>query len=237
MSALDLFDAVMNMIQKCGGHNLNLVSPDHFLPHVFELVAGLRAAGQNLPVVFNLSGYQAVSMLKLAESYADIYLPDYKYADSVLSMKYSGCKDYPEAALNAISEMVRQKGFLPVHETESSPAERGVIVRHLILPGHVENSTNALTSLFLEFGSGLPLSLMSQYFPVTPQVQASMNRPVTGEEFERVYTHALELGFEHLYVQFPEKGTGHQPGPKPFLPDFRRESPFKWTNTKLDRNP
>ncbi|MFH1489850.1 MAG: radical SAM protein, partial [Pseudomonadota bacterium] len=137
------------------------------------------------------------------------------YADPALSLKYSRCRDYPEAALNAISEMVRQKGF------------QGVIVRHLILPGHIENSLNALTSLFLEFGARLPLSLMTQYFPATPQGPASMNRPVTREEFERVYSHALDLGFEQLYVQFPDEDPDRSPGPPPFVPDFRRESPFQ----------
>ncbi|MFH1490576.1 MAG: radical SAM protein, partial [Pseudomonadota bacterium] len=175
MDGAGLFDAVAGMIRKDRVHNVNLVSPDHFFPHAFELVARLRAAGFGLPVVFNLSGYQSVSMLRLAEPYADIYLPDYKYADPALSLRYSKCRHYPEAALNAISEMVRQKGF------------QGVIVRHLILPGHMDNSLNALTGLFLEFGARLALSLMTQYFPATPQGPASMNRPVTREEFDRVY--------------------------------------------------
>jgi putative pyruvate formate lyase activating enzyme len=225
MDAAGLFDAVAGMIRKYGVHNVNLVSPDHFFPHAFELTTRLRAAGFGLPVVLNLSGYQSVSMLRLAEPYADIYLPDYKYADPALSLKYSKCGDYPETALNAISEMVRQKGF------------QGIIVRHLILPGHMDNSLNALTSLFLEFGSGLPLSLMSQYFPVTPQGPAPMNRLTTRDEFERVYAHALDLGFEHLYVQFPEEEPDPSPGTPPFVPDFRRESPFQSSDTKLDRDP
>jgi len=100
------------------------------------------------------------------------------------------------------------------------------LIRHLILPGNVENSVNALTALFVEFGRGLPVSLMSQFHPVLPQREEVMNRAVTEEEFQRVYIHAKELGFEHLFVQFPEKPPKNGRDTSPFLPDFRRVDPF-----------
>jgi putative pyruvate formate lyase activating enzyme len=222
-----LFKTMEQMILKDVVHNINFVTPDHFFPHVFSLVSRLRSKGFDLPVIYNLSGYQSVEMLKAAFDYLNIYLPDFKYSDSSLARRLSKCPDYPKVALEAISEMVRQKGFLDSCLTSSPMAKRGVLVRHLILPGKVENSLNALTALFVEFGPGLPLSLMSQYHPVLHQKDEDLNRSVTKEEFERVYSHALDLGFENIFVQFPEKACEKRP-PKPrFLPDFRLAEPFK----------
>lgn len=221
----DLLERIIRMVRESGVHNLNMVTPDHFFPHVFRMTELLKAKQINLPFVYNLSGYQSKVMLTMAEPLVDIYLPDFKYADRTLSSRLSGCGDYPEIALEAIAEMVRQKGFLDSgDEDEASPAKKGVLVRHLILPGRVENSLNALTTLFLEFGALLPLSLMSQYTPVSPQKLEGLNRRVELEEFDRVYRHALELGFERLYVQFPEDGSSTCQ--TPFLPDFRLEDPF-----------
>ncbi len=221
-----LFLGVKEMIERNGVHNINLVTPDHFFPHAFQLVSLLRRSGFNLPVVYNLSGYQSLALLKIAEEFADIYLPDFKYTDPALSMTLSKCKDYPTRALEAIVEMVRQKGFLHVFANGPELAEKGVLVRHLILPGQIENSLNALTTLFLEFGRRLPLSLMSQYHPARPRLKGELNRSITQEEFDRVYSHAMELGFEHLYVQFPDQNRPDPSDHPPFLPDFCREQPF-----------
>ena len=226
MDVNELFEKVKEMIELKQVHNINLVTPDHFFPHTFQLVSLLRGRGYNLPVVYNLSGYQSVKVLKMVDHYANIYLPDYKYSDPILSAKFSKCKDYPRVALDAITEMIKQKGFLDSSKTNASLARRGVLVRHLILPGKIENSLNALTTLFLEFGAKLPLSLMSQYKPALPQKDRDLNRPITGEEFDRVYSHAMDLGFEALYVQFPENNHSNPQNPSPFLPDFRQEEPF-----------
>jgi putative pyruvate formate lyase activating enzyme len=224
LALMELLTKVEQMILLQHVHNINFVTPDHFFPYVFQLVALLRSRAYHLPTVFNLSGYQSVDLLKAAQEYVDIYLPDFKYADRDLARKFSRCRDYPDVALAALSEMISQKGFLDSVLTGDSLARKGVLVRHLILPGHVENSIDALTTLFVEFGAELPLSLMSQYVPVTPQEAEPLNRCLTEEEFDRVYSHALDLGFEHLFVQFPEeKSPGSKP---PFLPDFRLDKPF-----------
>jgi len=213
-----------DMIIRKHVHNVNFVTPDHFFPYVFELVTLLRNKGHDLPMVFNLSGYQSVNLLKSAERCVDIYLPDFKYADRNLARQLSRCQNYPDVALAALSEMLAQKGFLDSFVTGNPLAKKGVLVRHLLLPGRVENSINALTTLFVEFGAGLPLSLMSQYVPVTPQEAEALNRPLTEEEFNQVYSHALELGFRHLFVQFPEEAASDRK--PPFLPDFRLDKPF-----------
>ena len=220
----ELLTKVEDMIIRKHVHNVNFVTPDHFFPYVFELVTLLRNKGHDLPMVFNLSGYQSANLLKSAERYADIYLPDFKYADRDLARQLSRCQNYPDVALAALSEMLAQKGFLDSFVTGNPLAKKGVLVRHLLLPGRVENSINALTTLFVEFGAGLPLSLMSQYVPVTPQEAEALNRPLTEEEFNQVYSHALELGFQHLFVQFPEEAASDRK--PPFLPDFRLDKPF-----------
>lgn len=219
-----LFEKAREMIQKDPVHNINFVTPDHFLPHVFNLVSLIKENEIDLSILFNTSGYQSIEMLRLSEEFVDIYLPDYKYSENDLSLKLSSCRDYPQRALNAISEMIRQKGFLDSFEHKKDTAEKGVLVRHLILPGKVENSKKALDLLFLEFGEDLPLSLMSQYHPVFDHEDGNMNRPIRTEEFDTVYSHALDLGFRNMFVQFPETCEEARPD---FLPDFNLKSPFK----------
>jgi len=222
----DLFHRIASMILEHGVHNVNLVTPDHFFPHTFELVSLLREKGFRVPIVYNVSGYQSSEMVRMAQDYGDIYLPDFKYSDKRLSKALSGCEDYPEVALDAISQMVKQKGFLASDEGEPGIAKRGVLVRHLILPGKTKNTLDALTTLFLEFGPSLPLSLMSQFCPAKATRDHSLNRTITREEFDRAYEHVLELGFEHIYVQLPEEADLGAWEIDPFLPDFRLEDPF-----------
>ncbi|SPD71750.1 Radical SAM domain-containing protein [uncultured Desulfobacterium sp.] len=224
---VELFNKIQDMIGTHHVHNINFVTPDHFFPHIFYIVSLLRKLGLDIPIVFNTSGYQSVEMLKHAEEHSDIYLPDYKYSDSSMAARLSKCPDYPAVALDAISEMLRQKGFLDACLSDLDIAKKGVLVRHLILPGQVENSINALTSLFLEFGAQLPISLMSQYHPVLPHADECLNRSVSKEEFDQVLSHANDLGFEHLFVQFPETGSDDLQETSPFLPDFRLEKPFR----------
>lgn len=227
VSCEDLAREIEEMICAAEVHNLNFVTPDHFLPHVLHTLSLLCDRGQNLPCVFNVSGYQSQELLEAACDSVDIYLPDYKYSDPRLAAYLSRCGNYPKIALEAISKMVRQKGFLDACLNDKKIAKRGVLVRHLILSGHVENSINALTMLFLEFGRKLPLSLMSQYQPVVPQRIPELNRRVYPEEFERVYEHVLSLGFEHLFVQFPGEDEGEKGLARPpFVPDFKKKAPF-----------
>jgi putative pyruvate formate lyase activating enzyme len=226
LSVDDLVSQVVRMIEGDLVHNVNFVTPDPFFPHVFSVVKRLRERGFDLPVVHNLSGYQSLEMLRRAEERADIYLPDYKYSDARLAAQYASCPDYPGKALDALGEMLRQKGPLDVFETGDPLARKGVLVRHLILPGHAENSLDALSSLFLEFGADLPVSLMSQYRPRTDRLPASLTRPLRKVEFDRVYAHVLELGFQNLFVQFPPEGGG-ETEEAPFFPDFREERPFR----------
>lgn len=211
-------------------HNINFVTPDHFFPHTFAIVQDIRQQGIEIPTVYNVSGYQNVQALRAIESAADIYLPDFKYADNRLGDRLSHCRNYASIALDALTEMVRQKGFLDsaFDDDPAAIAHKGVLVRHLILPGQVQNSLHALSMLFLEFGRKLPISLMSQYHPIpawkgteVEENMPDMQRPIMPEEFQQVYDHVMELGFDHLFVQYPEQRDAA------FLPDFQQEEPFQ----------
>jgi putative pyruvate formate lyase activating enzyme len=233
----EVVDCLAVLHEHQGIHNVNFVTPDHFLPHTVAVVRCLRERDIRIPTVYNLSGYQRLESLRLIEPVADIYLPDFKYADAALARGLSNSADYASVALEALSEMVRQKGFLDTFvggdDDETATASRGdlcrssrrgVLVRHLILPGHVENSQQMLSMLFVEFGRELPISLMSQYLPVRQFPRGSpLNRRVTLEEFRAVFLHAQDLGFGNLFVQYPGDVAVDK---QPFLPDFREANPF-----------
>jgi putative pyruvate formate lyase activating enzyme len=241
----ELVERLVALHESAGIHNVNFVTPDHFLPHTVAVVEGLRERGLGIPVLYNLSGYQSLEPLRLIEPVADIYLPDFKYADPALAGSLSRCPDYAAVALEALAEMVRQKGCLgtflfgrnhEVHGVDRNGARpvagKGLLVRHLVLPGQVENSRQVLDMLYVEFGRALPLSLMSQYVPIRTFPEAPfLNRTVTAEEFRQVLEHAQGLGFRHLFVQYPEQTAS---GVHPFLPDFSSTGPFLGNVRKPD---
>jgi putative pyruvate formate lyase activating enzyme len=165
-------------------------------------------------------------MLRISEEFSDIYIPDFKYSDSNLAQNFSGCPDYPKVSLQALDVMIKQKGFLDIYPGDDNTAQKGVLVRHLILPGHIENSINAMTMLFIEFGSSLPVSLMSQFYPVRRVKNKSISRTLLVDEFCRVYDHCVDLGFENIFFQYPVDGSDTKNCPSPFLPDFTLSSPF-----------
>jgi putative pyruvate formate lyase activating enzyme len=244
-SVEELVEKLVALHESAGIHNVNFVTPDHFLPHTVAVVQALRSRGIRIPVLYNLSGYQSLESLRLIEPVADIYLPDFKYADPALAGSLSRCPDYAAVALEALVEMVRQKGFLDSflfggeHEVPGGDrgkarplAGRGVLVRHLILPGQVENSRRVLDMLYVEFGRDLPLSLMSQYVPIRTFPEAPfLNRTVTAAEFRQVLEHARGLGFRRLFVQYPEKTASDA---HPFLPNFSSPAPFVGNVRKPD---
>lgn len=226
MSITDVVQRLEELYSTDHIHNVNFVTPDHFSPYTIEIVRGLRTQGIHIPSVYNMSGYERVESLQTIEEYANIYLPDFKYADKRLGEHVSHCRDYPTIALAAIVEMVRQKGFLEsrVSKNGEQIARQGVLVRHLILPGQLQNSLDALSMLFLEFGKELPISLMSQYHPVQACAVPESQRRISQDEFRQVYEHVSSLGFQHLFIQYPEAQ------PKQcleFLPDFRKKRPFQ----------
>lgn len=202
-------------------HNLNFVTPDHFWPHVADLCRRLRASGMGIPFLFNSSGYQRPDMVAEYAASMDIFLPDFKFSEPELARICMGDAAYPRLALEALRRMVEWRGFLePWDPSGAQPAERGVLVRHLVLPGQVANSLGVLELLRREFGRHLPLSLMSQFHP-TPRCAAAglLGRRVSAEEYAEVVDRAGELGFDQVLIQ-------ESPDGQAFFPDFRRRRPF-----------
>ncbi|MFA6930795.1 MAG: radical SAM protein [Lentisphaeria bacterium] len=216
----ELFEQAL-ALSRSGVHNLNFVTPEHWWPHLRLLCRHLRAAGVTLPFVWNSSGYSRVEMLAEQCQEIDIFLPDFKFADSALADRCLGRPDYPEIALSGLRLLVERKGFLrPFDSSGEIPASCGVMVRHLVLPGELENSRAVLRGLAREFGAGLPLALMRQYTPM-PECERRqfLNRKVTDEEYAEVCALAEEFGFRRLFTQEEDDGS--------FIPDFRqRQQPF-----------
>jgi putative pyruvate formate lyase activating enzyme len=221
LTADQLLETAESLIAR-GVHNLNFVSPDHFWPHVQWVGRRLREKGETLPFLFNTSGYQAPALVPEYAGLIDIFLPDFKFADAGLAKVCMRDERYPEIALQAIREMVARKGFLRPWDPEGrETAREGVLVRHLVLPGCVENSLEAIRTLHREFGPDLPLSIMSQFKPVPGcREKGQLERGVTDEEYEQVTDLVAELGFERAYVQ---PGAGDDD----FLPDFDEDEPFE----------
>lgn len=196
-------------LQAQGANNINLVTPTHFIPQIREALLLAKDAGLFLPIVYNTSGYEKVESLHLLHGLVDIYMPDCKYYSSKLSTRYSHCGDYFAQTSQAITEMVRQVGtplFNGDPEDDSYSDEvllkKGVLVRHLLLPGCVEDSKKVLSWLHETFGEQIYISIMRQYTPL-PQVVSypELNRTVTGAEYEELVDYALSIGIEQAFIQ------------------------------------
>lgn len=178
-----------------GARNINLVSASHYVPAIYE---SLREKPP-VPVIWNSSGYERVETLRLLKGKVDVYLPDFKYALTAPAKKYSLAEDYFEYASRAISEMLDQTG--PVVLNEEGNIQKGVIIRHLILPGQVENSKRVLDYIKAHFG-GAWVSLMAQYVPMgNAEKYPEINRRITQEEYDEVVDYMLDLGLEDGFIQ------------------------------------
>ena len=191
---VEIFDELV----YAGADTIDLVTPTHFADLIAE---ALRIHKPPVPVVYNCGGYENVETLRMIEGLVDIYLPDYKYADPALAKRLSAAPDYPQTALAAIREMHRQTGdWVP---DEDGILRSGVLVRHLVLPGHIENSLDCidiLTDSFTE--KNILLSVMSQYTPPRePLDDPDLNRRLTEEEYARVTDYLYLLGLENVYLQ------------------------------------
>ena len=200
ISVPELADIFLKLRDK-GALNINLVTGVMFVPSILDALDIAKGKGLDIPVVYNSSGYESVETLKLLKGYVDVYLPDLKYIDPVLSKEFSSALDYPEVAMKAIDEMVDQTT---------------TIVRHLVLPGHVNSSKEVLKYLYETYGSRVKISIMSQYTPVCGPFKehTELNRRITKREYDKVVDYALSLGIENAYIQEREVAK------ESFIPDF-----------------
>jgi putative pyruvate formate lyase activating enzyme len=215
--------AVVDGIIKCldkGCKSVGFVSPTHYVPQVKMIIAALNELGRNPTIVYNTNAYDRVKTLRGLEDLVDVYLPDLKYMDAALANRYSRAKDYPEVAALAIREMYRQKGSSLITD-EADVALRGILVRHLVLPGQVENSLAVLRFLAEEISTSIHISLMSQYAPMRAvQHYAALNRSITQQEYQQVLAAFDTLGFRNGFIQELASGGSYKP-------DFEREHPFE----------
>lgn len=183
-----------------GANNINLVTPGQYIPDIVWAVNDARSRGMKLPIVYNTSGYENVTELKLLDGIVDVYLPDFKYMDSALSAKYSRAKDYPSVAKQAISEMVRQQPGVVIDDA-TGLIQKGVIVRQLLLPGHVNDAKAILKYLHDTYQDSIYISMMSQFTPIELKDYPEINRTVTRREYERLVDYALEIGITNAFIQ------------------------------------
>ncbi len=187
-------------LQGKGAHNVNFVTPTPHVPQLVDAVRIARMGGFSIPVVYNTNGYDSLEALALLDGVVDIYLPDAKYRSGELAESISGAADYPESNDAALAEMVRQVGFLTVGE--DGIATRGVLVRHLVLPGKIEETVKVLRRLAEVFGPDLPLSLMGQYFPAYRASETpGFEEKLAVEEYEQAIAAAEALGFSNVFIQ------------------------------------
>lgn len=183
-----------------GANNINLVTPGQYIPDIVWAVNDARSRGMKLPIVYNTSGYEDAKELKLLDGIVDVYLPDFKYMDSALSAKYSRAKDYPSVAKQALSEMVRQQPKVVIDDA-TGLIQKGVIVRQLLLPGHVNDAKAILKYLHDTYQNSIYISMMSQFTPIALKDYPEINRTVTRREYERLIDYAIKIGITNAFIQ------------------------------------
>ena len=211
---------IMLALEMKNCHNIEPVTPTPQIPQVMEALLLARQGGLHLPLVYNCGGYENPEVLKIMEGMVNIYLPDFKYGTEQDALVLSGVRDYAEHALPSIKEMVRQVGVELL--MEEGVAKKGVLIRHLVIPGFISNSLEVLGLIKTNVSLSVPLSIMSQYTPM-PSVanHPRLGKRVTREEYELVVNHALDMGFETIFTQDVDGNA--------LVPDFRKKLPFDWS--------
>ena len=203
---------IMLKLQEMGAHNINLVTPTHYVPIIASVLHKLKGKALNIPVVYNTSSYENIGTLMMMNKLVDIYLADLRYYDDSLAINYSSAPDYFEVATMAIDEMYRQVGS-PEFDKDGLMT-KGLIVRVLILPGHLEDAKKIIKYLYKTYGDDIFISIMNQYTPVNTCIYQNLNRKLTEDEYNEVIKYALELGVTNAFIQ--EEGTQEES----FIPDF-----------------
>ena len=189
-------------LQEKGAHNVNLVTPTHFVPQIITALETAKKQGLSIPIVYNTSAYEKTDTLKRLSGLVDIYLPDLKYFDSTLSSRYSHASDYFETAAAAISEMVRQTGAPVFTGDADSLMQKGVIVRHLLLPGCEQDTRRILHYLHSTYKNDIYISIMNQYTPLSQVADIpQLNRKISSREYEKIIDYAISIGIENGFIQ------------------------------------
>jgi putative pyruvate formate lyase activating enzyme len=195
---------LMLELQGLGCHNINFVTPEHVVPQIVEALPFAIDAGLRLPIVYNTSGYDSLESLRLLDGIVDIYMPDFKYWGSEASKRYSKAEDYPRAVREGLKEMQRQVGDLVLDE--NGLAKRGLLVRHLVMPGGVAGTREVMRFLAREVSPNVYVNLMDQYYPAFKTDRyPEIHRRITEEEYQAAYEAVLEEGIARLDARAPRK--------------------------------
>ena len=205
----------MLKLQDMGAHNINLVTPTHYVPQIVSILQKIKGKNLKIPVVYNTSSYENVGTIMFLNNLVDIYLADLKYYDDSLAYNYSGCKNYFETATMAIDEMYRQVGNYSFDK--DGLMTKGLIVRVLILPGHVEDAKKIIKYLYMTYKDSIFISIMNQFTPVNTCIYSNLNRKLTDEEYDDVIKYALSLGVTNAFIQEGETADDS------FIPDFNTD--------------
>jgi putative pyruvate formate lyase activating enzyme len=219
LSLNETLDTITEILSR-GIKAVGFVSPSHVVPQVKGIIRGLNARGLNPVTVYNTNSYDKPEVIDSLDGLIDVYLPDYKYVNGSLAQELSDASDYPQVALSAIKRMYFQKGS-PLPLDKEGRAEKGILVRHLVLPGHAEESKSVLSTLADEISRGISISLMSQYIP-TPFVidHPDLKRLLFKAEYDGVAEAMEDLGFRNGWIQDMDSYRNYSP-------DFSREHPFE----------
>ena len=208
----DKLKEIFLKLQDLGAHNINLVTPTHYVPQIIDVLKEVKNKNLKIPVVYNTSSYENVSTIKSLKGLIDIYLADLKYFDDELGNKYSKCNDYFKYASLAIEEMYKQTGKFQIKD---NLLVSGLVVRVLVLPGHVDDSKKIIKYLYDTYKDNIIISIMNQYTPVCKINDfPNLNRKLTDEEYDEVIDYACSLGIENAFVQEGETQS------ESFIPDF-----------------
>ena len=215
-TSLKRLEEIMLELQERKANNINLVTPTHYVPQISKVLKKIKNKTLNIPIVYNTSSYENIGTLMMMNKLVDIYLADLKYFDDELALKYSFCHNYFDTATMALDEMYRQVGCIEL--SDDGLLKKGLIVRVLILPGHIDDAKNIIKYLYKTFGDNIIISIMNQYTPVNKCKYDNLNRKVTDEEYNEVIDYAAELGIFNAFVQEGDAAL------ESFIPNFNKNN-------------
>jgi len=200
-------------LQQQGAHNINLVTPTHFVPHIIKALKIAKANGLIIPIVYNSSGYENIETIKLLNGYIDVYLPDFKYFNNKYAIKYSKCPNYFEYTSKAIEEMIKQVGK-PKFDNDGMLI-KGVIVRHMLLPGLLDDSKKIIHYLVDKYNDKIFISIMNQYTPTNNlDKYKEIDKTVDNNDYQELINYAIDIGIKNGFIQEGETQKTS------FIPEF-----------------
>lgn len=213
--SINRLSEIMLELEEKKVHNINLVTPTMFIPSIIKAIKKAKKKGLSIPIIYNCSGYEDVDAIKLLNGYIDVYLPDFKYFDNNLALKYSKCPNYLENTKLALDEMVKQTGKCIFDK--NGIIKKGVIVRHLILPGYKEDSKKIIKYLYETYQDKIYISIMNQYTPNDEINDSNLKEKLSDSDYNDIILYAYNLGITNAFCQIGETASDS------FIPHFNFE--------------